>query len=232
MLVSDLDPNAQNALQSITNDVDQLFAAQCWQDIYHRRFKSKAKEEKLPAHTPERVQHVYKACQASGLADMCRYFEVEPDYYEWSLSRRAYKLQTNVASLCKSVVFENTRCDHDDFSDPRNSKYYCVITQYVAPINTAKMIDNVRALTDNSISKKKYNFRLTCAENSLVLTGFDNNGVCPIGMNENIPVILSKSITELKPAVMFLGAGDVNWKIAVPIDEFIRETQCLVMDLS
>lgn len=49
-------------------------------------------------------------------------------------------------------------------SDPRNSKYYCVITQYVAPINTAKMIDNVRALTDNSISKKKYNFRLTCAE--------------------------------------------------------------------
>jgi hypothetical protein len=31
---------------------------------------------------------------------------------------------------------------------------------------------------------------------------------------------------------MFLGAGDVNWKIAVPIEDFIQETNCLVMDLS
>jgi hypothetical protein len=48
--------------------------------------------------------------------------------------------------------------------DLRNSRYYCVITQYIAPINTAKMIDKVRELTDNSISKKKYNFRLTSPE--------------------------------------------------------------------
>jgi hypothetical protein len=48
--------------------------------------------------------------------------------------------------------------------DPLNSKYYCVITQYIATINTAKMVDNVRELTNNAISKKKYNFRLTSPE--------------------------------------------------------------------
>ncbi|KAH8547749.1 hypothetical protein BGW37DRAFT_432106, partial [Umbelopsis sp. PMI_123] len=178
---------------------------------------------------------VYRACQTSSLADMCRYYEVEPDYYEWSLNRRAYKLQTSVTNLCKSVVFENTRCEHNDFSGIshiHNSKYYCVITQYITPVNTSKMIDKVRELTDNNISKKKYNFRLTSAENSFALTGYDNNGVCPMGMTERIPIILSKAITELKPAVMFLGAGDVNWKIAIPIEDFIRETKCLVMDLS
>ncbi|KAG2172996.1 hypothetical protein INT44_006969 [Umbelopsis vinacea] len=178
------------------------------------------------------VNQVYQACQASTLANICRYYEVEPDYYEWSLNRRAYKLQTSVASLCKSVVFENTRCEHNDFTDIGNSKYYCVITQYITSINTSKMIDKVRELTDNSISKKKYNFRLTSAENSFALTGYDNNGVCPMGMNQKIPIILSKAITELKPAIMFLGAGDVNWKIAVPIEDFIRETNCLIMDLS
>ncbi|KAG2171461.1 hypothetical protein INT43_009122 [Umbelopsis isabellina] len=232
MLVSDLDPKLQDAIETLAGDVNSLLAQSCWQDIHNKRFKSKAKSESLSADAPERVHHVQKACQATGLAEMCRYFKVEPDYYDWSLERRAYTLRTSVASLCKSVVFENTRCEHNNFTDPLNSKYYCVITQYIAPINTAKMVDSVRELSNNAISKKKYNFRLTSPENSLALTGFDNNGVSPIGMKENIPIILSKAVTELKPAIMFLGAGDVDWKIAVPIEQFIKQTHCLVMDLS
>ncbi|KAI9282928.1 hypothetical protein BC943DRAFT_328610 [Umbelopsis sp. AD052] len=198
MLVGDLDPPLQDAIQTITNDVDQLYANSLWQYVHEKRFRKKAKSEYLPGHAPRIVQHVYQACQASTLANICRYYEVEPDYYEWSLNRRAHKLQTSVASLCKSVVFENTRCEHNDFTDIGNSKYYCVITQYITSINTSKMIDKVRELTDNSISKKKYNFRLTSAENSFALTGYDNNGVCPMGMNQKIPIILSKAITELK----------------------------------
>lgn len=38
--------------------MNQLFGEQCWQAIHDKRFKSKAKREALPAHAPERVQHV------------------------------------------------------------------------------------------------------------------------------------------------------------------------------
>lgn len=33
---------------------------------------------------------------------------------------------------------------------------------------------------------------------SLKLTGFEKGGVCPIGMNEPVPVILAESITKLE----------------------------------
>ena len=35
----------------------------------------------------------------------------------------------SINHLCKSVIFENTRCSQDSIEDPLNSKYYCVITQ-------------------------------------------------------------------------------------------------------
>jgi hypothetical protein len=44
--------------QSLTNDVDLLYAEPLWQSIYEKRFKNKAKSEKLPVHTPVKVQNV------------------------------------------------------------------------------------------------------------------------------------------------------------------------------
>jgi hypothetical protein len=36
----------------------------------------------------------------------------------------SYKLQTSVASLCKSVVFENTRCEHNDYTGRLHHLFY------------------------------------------------------------------------------------------------------------
>ncbi|RUP46082.1 YbaK/aminoacyl-tRNA synthetase-associated domain-containing protein [Jimgerdemannia flammicorona] len=141
-------------------------------------------------------------------------------------------LAPSQAHLCKSVVFENTRCTHNEISNPLNSKYYCVIVQYVASINTQKLMNYVRALNNNLISRKNYNMRLTSPENSLALTGFDYGGVSPIGMKQPVPVILSEAIVELQPPVFFLGAGHVDWKIAMPIDDFLKATKCFMADLS
>jgi prolyl-tRNA editing enzyme YbaK/EbsC (Cys-tRNA(Pro) deacylase) len=87
----------------------------------------------------------------------------------------------SIQHLCKTVVFENTHCSVNDTSDPYNSRYYCVITQYVASVNTQKLMNYVRSLKDKKISKKYYKFRLAEANDSLRLTGFANNGVSPIG---------------------------------------------------
>ncbi|CAG8535915.1 31534_t:CDS:2 [Racocetra persica] len=138
----------------------------------------------------------------------------------------------SIDHLCKSVIFENTRCIHDNIDDPLNSKYYCVIDQYIGSINTQKLMNFVRGLKNKSISKKNYNFRVADAEKSIELTGFENNGVSPIGMNQKLPIIIAKSITELKPAVFYFGAGHVNWKLALPAKNFIDATRCLIADLA
>ncbi|ORX70956.1 hypothetical protein DL89DRAFT_267052 [Linderina pennispora] len=115
--------------------------------------------------------------------------------------------------LCKSVVFENKR-----FKGV-GSKYYCVIVQYVQTINTGALTDFVRELDGNVVARKHYNFRLANPDDALELTGFGNNG-------------LSKSITTLSPAVFWCGAGDIDYKLAMPTQTFIEATQCHVADIS
>ena len=90
----------------------------------------------------------------------------------------------------------------------------------------------VRTLKNKQISKKYYNFRVTDGEKSVRLTGFENNGVSPIGMIFQIPIILTSTITELQPPVFYLGAGHIDWKLALPIKNFIHATNCFITDLS
>lgn len=44
--------------QTLTKDVDELYANPLWLSIHEKRFKDKAKSETLPAHAPKIVQHV------------------------------------------------------------------------------------------------------------------------------------------------------------------------------
>ncbi|RUS25805.1 YbaK/aminoacyl-tRNA synthetase-associated domain-containing protein [Jimgerdemannia flammicorona] len=143
--------------------------------------------------------------------------------------------QASDSSLPRKRIYARAWCSRIPGArtmNPLNSKYYCVIVQYVASINTQKLMNYVRALNNNLISRKNYNMRLTSPENSLALTGFDYGGVSPIGMKQPVPVILSEAIVELQPPVFFLGAGHVDWKIAMPIDDFLKATKCFMADLS
>lgn len=60
-----------------------------------------------------------------------RFIKVQSDYYDLTLEDRAKLLHGNTNQLCKSIIFENTSCSHDNCNDPTDSKYYCVIIQYV-----------------------------------------------------------------------------------------------------
>jgi hypothetical protein len=53
------------------------------------------------------------------------------DYYDRSLEARAALLGCEVAQLCKTMVFENTKGSTADCSDRLNSRYYAVVIQYV-----------------------------------------------------------------------------------------------------
>ncbi len=60
------------------------------------------------------------------------FLTVSPNYYEFTLAERASILNCNVPQLCKSIIFENTMCDHNNIDDPTNSRFYCVIIQYIS----------------------------------------------------------------------------------------------------
>ncbi|KAI8323731.1 hypothetical protein GQ54DRAFT_257712 [Martensiomyces pterosporus] len=194
---------------------------------------TKQHEEQWPAT----VLKVILALRDLKMAEISRIYHVSPDYYTWPLEQRALCMTTpSPAHLCKSVVMENKRWrpSHQSAASQgwTNARYYCVLVQYVHTVNTSAMTDFIRSLENNSVARKHFNFRLANPEVSLELTGFDNNGVCPIGTSQPIPTIMCESIARLQPPVFWLGAGDVDFKLAMPVQSFINATSCMVADIS
>ncbi|KAJ1961845.1 hypothetical protein GGI12_003015 [Dipsacomyces acuminosporus] len=192
---------------------------------------TKQQDEEWPAT----VAKVVEALRELRLDSVSRVYHVSPDYYSWPLEQRALCMTAPSPShLCKSVVMENKRWRPSTSDQPTstNSRYYCVLVQYVQTVNTNTMTDFVRSLENNRLARKHFNFRLASPDVSLELTGFDNNGVCPIGMNQKIPLVMCESITRLQPPVFWLGAGHVDFKLAMPIQNFIDATSCMVADIS
>eukprot|EP00842_Homolaphlyctis_polyrhiza_P002786 jgi/Hompol1/3508/HPOL_003281-RA len=190
---------------------------------------------------PAGVLKVRDAIKATGLINSSLFIEVEPDYYDWPLEKRAIRLGAPSPShLCKCVVFENTRWTEStsntavDPYDMRNARYYCVIVQYTDKLNSQKLNDFVWAdLNRKSLARKSFNLRVTGEDVAQRLTGFGKNGVSPFGLEESrIPVICTLNVMRLVPRVVYLGAGHVDWKIACPIREIMRTENWLVADLS
>ncbi|KAL0143856.1 YbaK/aminoacyl-tRNA synthetase-associated domain-containing protein [Mucor lusitanicus] len=232
MLVNELASEDREAIRKLQNDISSLYAAVA--EDYKEEWKKECAKQTYTEcpDIPDVVTQVEQGCKDLGILDQCQLIPVESDYYDWELQQRAFRVNApSKEHMCKSVVMENTRCTHEDISDPNYSRYYCVITQYVKPVNTQKMLNFCRGLKNKEISKKYYNFRLADPEVSLQLTGYKKGGVCPVGMKQPIPIILAESITKLEPSVIYLGAGHIDWKLGIPVDTFIDSTKCFVADL-
>eukprot|EP00158_Paraphelidium_tribonemae_P001529 Partr_v1_DN24516_c1_g1_i1_m19661 putative Pfam:YbaK len=179
---------------------------------------------------PATVQRVISFCQMHNLAHQVA--QVETDYYSWSLAKRACRLRApSCDHLCKSLIFENTRSAAVDCSDKFNSRYYCVIVQYTARLNTEKLAKYIREeLGPRNLGKKFFNMRIAPEEVSDALTGFAKNGVTPFAMHTDIPVIVDKAITKLQPAVLYLGAGHIDWKVVVSCEQAVACLNAAVAD--
>jgi prolyl-tRNA editing enzyme YbaK/EbsC (Cys-tRNA(Pro) deacylase) len=96
------------------------------------------------------------------------------------------------------------------------------------------MKDFIHALrsTELQIPKKRFNFQLAPEEASNSLTGFIHNAVCPFGMKAHIPIIICKSCFDVETPIIWLGAGNVDAKLGIPLCDFVRATGALVADIS
>eukprot|EP01028_Stygiella_incarcerata_P005596 TRINITY_DN234_c0_g4_i1.p1 TRINITY_DN234_c0_g4~~TRINITY_DN234_c0_g4_i1.p1 ORF type:complete len:282 (+),score=96.56 TRINITY_DN234_c0_g4_i1:81-926(+) len=159
---------------------------------------------------------------------------VPSNYYDEPLSWRQNALGAHsIDHLCKSIILENTHCIHSDCHDRLNSRYYCVILQYVSKLSSEKIARFVRkTLSKGKVSKSAFNFRLAPPEDALQLTGYINNAVTPVGMLHPIPLILSHSIMDLLPSYFWLGGGEVDLKLRVQIDEFIKVFDPFITDVT
>ncbi|KAJ3331133.1 hypothetical protein HDU76_003999 [Blyttiomyces sp. JEL0837] len=226
----------ENLIQKVSDTYAEPVLQSKFFDHWHSKATSPDEVSKAndPANPPG-VHSVVAGTEKLGIRNVCRFYHVESDYYDWTLEKRMMRLLApSTAHLCKTLIFENSRHlqTGDMLAEPTNSKYYAVIVQYIGKLNTQKLMNLVRDLNGKTVSKKNYNMRVTAEENSLQLTGYDTGGVSPFGMaTPNIPIILSKAITTLQPQIFFLGAGHVDWKIGVPVKEFMDATKCYVADL-
>jgi prolyl-tRNA editing enzyme YbaK/EbsC (Cys-tRNA(Pro) deacylase) len=163
---------------------------------------------------------------------------VPTNYYDVSLEERSKILKANdISQLCKTIVFENMnykRSNSEDFvneyDDITNSRYYCVLVQYSAKIDTelvAKIIINLRQPGKNRLGMSNFNFQLAPEAISDKLTGFIHNGVCPYAMKTSLPIIVCRHALEVHVPRIWMGAGHPDLKLCVSVTDFVRSTNAI-----
>lgn len=162
------------------------------------------------------------------------FIKVPSNYYERTLEERVRLLNANnVYQLCKSIIFENTACDHNAIDDKTNSRYYIAIVQYGAKFDAELLKDVIYNLRDtNKLSRKKFSFQLASPEDSLRLSGYRHNAVTPFGMLANLPVVICSNCLKMKPSYIWMGGGDINLKLGMLLTDFIRVTSAIIGTIS
>lgn len=85
---------------------------------------------------------------------------------------------------------------------------------------------------EDRLSKKKFHFQLADDEVGFKLTGFGHNAISPVGMTENIPVIICNRCLAVKNGIIFLGGGEVDVKLALPVADLIACTNAITGNIT
>mmetsp|Transcript_2628 Transcript_2628/g.3940 ORF Transcript_2628/g.3940 Transcript_2628/m.3940 type:complete len:174 (-) Transcript_2628:47-568(-) len=163
---------------------------------------------------------------------------VPEDYYSFPLSKRAEILGAqSTFQLCKSMLMENRAFDPSlcaSAGDISYSKFYLVVLQYEATITTKKLQSEVRAIRPvaQRLDPSKFDFRVASEEDNARLTGYSHNAVSPLGMLENVPIVLSKAIvsSDDMTQIIWMGGGHIHCKVGMAVSDFIKAKRPLVLD--
>ncbi|KAJ2795617.1 hypothetical protein H4R20_005819 [Coemansia guatemalensis] len=230
------------ALLKVGQQISQLLGTAPVSAWYLAFFAAESKREardeieQKRSQWPAGVQQVLEELDSIGMTTSSRIFHVPSSYYEWPLYQRALSMcAPSPAHLCKMVVMENKRwlpAHRKADGSQRIQQYVGVVVQYVQAVNVSRMADYVRALDGNVVARRHFNFRLLDEQTARELTGFTKNSVSPVGMRQKIPLIVCAAIQRLQPPVLWVGGGDVDFKLAMPVQALIDSTQNMVADIS
>ncbi|KAJ2992743.1 hypothetical protein HDV02_002883 [Globomyces sp. JEL0801] len=176
--------------------------------------KASTKNEWNDSEIPPIVNQVIQGSKDLNIYPYALFYKVQSDYYNLSLGKRKLLLDApSTHHLCKSVLFENTKWksrkfpNHDN-SDFSNQDYIDDYLNWDYPRYTLVLVQ----YTDK-INTKKFNQYM-----------------------RNLSKLSSKQInmrvTSEEPHVMFLGAGDPDWKVSIPVEELKMALNAVVVDLA
>lgn len=167
-----------------------------------------------------------------------RIVEAPADYYHMSLDQRKVIVGCNKEALCKSVILENTFFD-ETIECPIYKKYYLTVVQYVSEFNAEKIAKLLRNYIGEKygikLNKKKVHFRVAPKEVAYDMTGFNFNSIGPyLWKSNDMMIIFPSSLYNIYPQYFFLGGGELELKVGVCVDDFMRlfGKQTIVMDTS
>lgn len=164
---------------------------------------------------------------------------VPKNYYSLDLPSRAKILQAcDLSQLCKAMLMENrSSTSPSDCSDRTNSRFYLVIVQYAATINTKKLESEIRGLrcaqSGTRLDTSHFDFRMAKEDDSDRVTGFVHNSVTPFGLLEpSVPIVLSKAVMDVNPAFIWMGGGHVNLKLGMAVGQLVDALDAFILDVS
>ena len=164
--------------------------------------------------------------------------ETPEDYYSMTLDQRKIIVGCNKEALCKSVILENTLFD-ESVKCPIYQRYYLLIVQYVSEFNADKITKLFRNYIaekyDIKLTKKQIHFRVAKKEVAYEMTGFSFNSIGPYLMKStDLLIIFPSKLYEIYPQYFYLGGGELELKVGVCIDDFMRlfGKQTLVVDIT
>lgn len=161
---------------------------------------------------------------------------VPEDYYTHSLQKRAEILGAHSTfQLCKSMLMENKSFSGSEENETY-SRFYLIVLQYETTINNKKLQSEIRALrpVKQRLDPSLFDFRVASEDDNAMLTGYSHNAVTPFGMLQDVPIILSKAITECSNMTPFvwMGGGHIHCKLGMAISDFLRAKKPLVLDVT
>lgn len=154
-------------------------------------------------------------------------------YYELSYQERIQLLHgTNINQLCKSLLMVNHNyIVHPELTPQQHPRYVLVIIQYIARLHNdrlSKLVYNHISSQSSCIRKnREYNWRLASENDNEHITGYINNAVTPFGLLQSVPIIISDTVAQ-QCSTIYLGAGHVDLKLELDVNEYISKCNVLV----
>jgi len=155
-----------------------------------------------------------------------RWVWVPEPYYTWPLEKRAQMLKApNTAHLCKSLLLENKKVTDETKDFNLNPKFVMVVLQYDAELSTDLLTKSIRKLkpADQRLDPNNFDWRVADPEDNDRITGYQFNSVTPLGLNEEVPIILSSAVAEL--GYFWMGGGHVHLKLGLSVSEFVGKVK-------
>lgn len=155
-----------------------------------------------------------------------RWVWVPEPYYTWPLEKRAAMLKApNTAHLCKSLLLENKKVTDETHNFWLHPRFVMVILQYEAELSTELLTKSIRRLrpVEERLDPSEFDWRIADPEDNDRITGYQFNSVTPLGMNEEVPIILSSAVAEL--GYFWMGGGHVHLKLGLSVSEFVDKVK-------